>query len=256
MKQSEMPEQQFGARAQAYLQSTVHSQGKDLEEISHSAGRRSPGLHALDLGCGAGHVAFAMAGAGLSVSALDPSEGMLEVVKQTAEQRGYARFSTHLGQAENLPFDDGSFEWVISRFSAHHWNNVPKGMQEASRVLKDGGEIWIVDAMADENPLYDTTLQTVEMLRDPSHVRNYRQSEWTTMLNAAGFQVVDSTAWTLRMEFASWTTRMNTPELRCRAIECVWARSSEEVRQHFDVLADGSFLLPVGLIKAIKAVTA
>lgn len=250
MKQSDMPEHQFGTRAQAYLQSAVHSQGHDIDAIEQEAQLRDRSHRALDLGCGAGHVAFAMARAGLEVTALDASGSMLDVVERTAGERGHTNLDIRQGLAEKLPCDDASFDWVVTRFSAHHWNNVPQAMKEAHRVLKPGGEIWIVDAMADENPLFDTTLQTVELLRDPSHVRNYRQSEWKAMLSEAGFRVNASTQWTLRMEFSTWTARMNTPELRCRAIECVWARSSEEVHQHFDVLKDGSFLLPVGLIKA------
>ena len=54
------------------------------------------------------------------------------------------------------------------------------------RVLKPGGSLVVVDVVASESPLADTALQTLEMLRDPSHVRDYRVSEWLVMLADAG----------------------------------------------------------------------
>ncbi|WP_163311821.1 class I SAM-dependent methyltransferase, partial [Enterobacter cloacae] len=89
---------------------------------------------------------------------------------------------TQAGRAERLPFDDAAFDIVATRFSAHHWYDVRKGLAEARRVLKPGGKLVIVDIVAPEVPLLDTLLQTAEVLRDVSHVRDYRVSEWQAML--------------------------------------------------------------------------
>jgi len=109
-------------------------------------------------------------------------------VAAEAARRGLAQLHTQAGRAERLPFDDAAFDIVATRFSAHHWYDVRKGLAEARRVLKPGGKLVIVDIVAPEVPLLDTLLQTAEVLRDVSHVRDYRVSEWQAMLAEAGFQ--------------------------------------------------------------------
>jgi hypothetical protein len=64
---------------------------------------------------------------------------------------------------------------------------VPAALREMRRVIKPQGTLVIIDVVALESPLCDTLLQTVEILRDASHVRDYRASEWSAMLQQAGF---------------------------------------------------------------------
>ena len=113
----------------------------------------------------------------------------------------------------------GSFDLVVSRFSAHHWHDVARGLAEARRVLAPTGSAVLVDVVAPEEPLLDTFLQTIELLRDPSHVRDYAPSEWRALLEAAGFAIEGETARRLPLEFASWIARMKTQAIAKRAKE-------------------------------------
>src|SRR5215471_4660240 len=70
---------QFGTRAAAYLSSAVHAQGADLESLAALVEEESR-AQVLDLGCGAGHVSFAVAPRAKSVVAYDLSSDMLDVV--------------------------------------------------------------------------------------------------------------------------------------------------------------------------------
>lgn len=240
MKQNTLVSQQFGNTAQAYLNSCVHAEGADLQRLTRLT-HNGTDLNALDLGCGAGHTAFAMAKAGATVTAYDLSLKMLALVENEAARQGLMNITTHQGVAEKLPFADASFDLVATRFSAHHWNDVVAAMREVRRVLKPTGTLVVIDIVAAENALFDTLLQSVELLRDPSHIRDYRVSEWYAMLHAAGFEVTESDSWTLTMEFVSWTTRMRTLELRVEAIRDVLIKASDEARQYFKVQADCSF---------------
>lgn len=231
---------QFGSRAAAYVASEVHAGGADLDALRDLAAARQP-RRALDLGCGGGHVSFTLAPFAGEVVAYDLSSDMLEAVRASAAERGLTNITTACGPVEALPFADGSFDFVASRFSAHHWRDVARGLAEARRVLAPGGSAVFVDVTAPELPLLDTFLQTIELLRDPSHVRDYAPSEWRALLEAAGFAVEGVTLRRLRLEFASWIARMRTPPARAAVIRALPAEMAADVRDYFELTPAGDF---------------
>ena len=252
MEQSSIAAQQFGATARAYLESAVHAKGADLDRLTALA-RDMNQPQALDLGCGAGHAGFALASGGARVTAYDLTAEMLSVVEEEARRRGLHTIRTRQGPAERMPFADAAFDLVVTRYSAHHWIDLPAALREAARVLKPNGVLVVIDVLAPESPLLDTILQAIEILRDLSHVRDYRRSEWQAMLQAAGFGPPVSDCWTVPLEFTVWTERMRTPELRVQAIRDILAHSAAEARQHFQVKEDGSFSLDVGWMQTWTA---
>lgn len=255
MQQQELVAAQFGATANAYLTSAVHAQGADLEQLKQALAHLKPVAHSrvLDLGCGAGHASFAAATMANEVVAYDLSADMLEVVAGAARDRGLANVRTQQGVAETLPFDDASFCAVISRMSAHHWRDVPAALREIRRVVKPNGKVVLIDIVGAEDPLCDTWLQSVELLRDPSHIRDYTPGGWARMFEAAGFTVEVTPIWRIEIEFASWVARMRTPEVAVAAIRHLWQKAPAEVRDHYRVQPDGSFALEAAMITASPA---
>jgi SAM-dependent methyltransferase len=152
-----------------------------------------------------------------------------------------------------LPFDDRSFDIVVSRFSAHHWRDVASGLREARRVLKPSGVAMFVDVVAPETALLDTFLQTIELLRDPSHVRDYSPSEWRGLLTGAGFAIEDVTMRRLPLEFSSWIARMRTPQARADVIRALHAEMAGEVRAYFELTPAGDFTVDTMDIRAVAA---
>jgi SAM-dependent methyltransferase len=244
---------QFGARAAAYLGSAVHAQGADLEALGFLARGQSQ-ARVLDLGCGAGHVSFAVAPHVGEVVACDLSAEMLDTVARAATERGLSNVRTERGVAEELPFEDASFDLVLSRYSAHHWRDFDTGLREATRVLKPGGVTGFVDAVSPGPPLLDTHLQAIEVLRDPSHVRDYARAEWEAALARAGLIPGAVTPFRVRMEFAVWVERMLTPSVQVEAIRAIQGAVSGRVARHFGIGPDGSFDLDVALFQAAKPV--
>ena len=131
-------EAQFGPRARAYVESAVHSQGADLDAIGALAKKLHPEL-ALDLGAGGGHVSYVVARHARRVIATDLSSEMLAAVAETAREKGLSNIETSEAPAERLPFEDEMFDFVASRYSAHHWRDFDGGLREARRALKRGG---------------------------------------------------------------------------------------------------------------------
>ena len=80
-------ENQFGPRADAYVQSIVHATGEDLDALEAIVERKAP-ERALDLGSGGGHVAYRLARHAAAVVASDLSAGMLDAVAAAVRKGG------------------------------------------------------------------------------------------------------------------------------------------------------------------------
>ena len=115
---------------------------------------------------------------------------LLAAVAATASERGLDNVLTQQGAAEQLPFEAGTFDFLATRYSAHHWRSFEAGLREARRVLKPGSCTVFVDSYAPGQPLFDTHLQAIELLRDTSHCRDYSAAEWLAGLGRAGFALI------------------------------------------------------------------
>lgn len=232
--------EQFSPQANAYLTSTVHAAGEDLQRLAEwLTPHRNASI--LDIGCGAGHASFMAAPLVEHVTAYDLSEEMLAVVQQAAEARTLKNIDCRQGVAEVLPFADQQFDIVISRYSAHHWQDVPQALREAYRVVKPGGRIIIMDIASPGSPLFDIWLQSIEVLRDPSHVRDYSPGEWLQMATESGFRIEQLISGRLALDFQQWVTRMNTPAPTVAAIRALQQAISGQVQDYFQLQEDGSF---------------
>jgi ubiquinone/menaquinone biosynthesis C-methylase UbiE len=248
--------QQFDPRAAAYLTSPVHAAGPDLELARQRVAEAIPGRRAvaLDVGCGAGHLSFTLAPVVARMVASDPAPAMLATVQGAAQARGFTHLETCHAPAAALPFADATFCVVASRYSAHHWLDVPAALAEMRRVCKPGGWLLMIDLLGGATPLVDTHLQAFELLRDPSHVRDYAAPEWRRMIAAAGFELAEeSRSWPVRMQFSSWLQRMGTPAHLAVAIRALQESAPREVRAALQLEEDGSFTPEVGLFWARRA---
>ena len=248
-------QRQFGDVASNYRDSQVHAAGEDLDMLVAAAAPTGDSL-ALDAGCGAGHTALALAARAGQVIACDFTRAMLEQLRGLARERGIGNISAQQADVERLPCPANSIDIVATRYSAHHWLRPERALAEFARVLKPGGLFVISDIMAREDYAQDSFLQTIELLRDPSHVRDYRVSEWMRMLESAGFDAEAPQRFELTLHFATWTQRMRTPRVYRAAIKSLFAGASADIRRGFHLPAhipaddDFTFVIPGAVMRA------
>ena len=113
-----------------------------------SLGALAPGERVLDLGSGAGTdslVASQMVGADGSVTGIDMTPGMLDRARRAAGEMGAGNVTFVEGEAEQLPFDDASFDVVISNGVIDLVPDKDAVFAELYRVLVPGGRLQLSD---------------------------------------------------------------------------------------------------------------
>jgi len=100
----------------------------------------SDGKTVLDAGAGTGRLSVRLAAAGANVTALDISPHMLALLTKKD-----ARIQAVEGDMEAMPFEDESFDRVFCTLALVHVKEVTPFLEEAYRVLKDGGELILIN---------------------------------------------------------------------------------------------------------------
>ncbi|MBS1721716.1 MAG: class I SAM-dependent methyltransferase [Armatimonadetes bacterium] len=240
------PREQFGREAEKYVTSSVHA---DASALAFLIGLVQPrGGKIVDVGTGAGHTAFAFAPLVDEVTALDPTPEMLSLVERQAQEKGIANVSTKLGFAEELPFQDASIDGVTCRVAAHHFDDPERFVKEVARVLRLGGWFLLVDTVAPEDETADKLVNEAETIRDPSHRRNWKVSEWRARVQDSRLDVVTvETRWK-RLALQEWMDRMSVSPADQAELRERIEGSSGAARDYFQPGDDSFSLLEMTLL--------
>ncbi|MBZ5681871.1 MAG: class I SAM-dependent methyltransferase [Acidobacteriia bacterium] len=167
-----------------------------------------PGMRVLDLASGTGEPAITLAmriGERGHVTALDLSEELLEVAKGRAENRGLKNFSVQPADAHSLPFPDGSFDLVTSRFGVMFFRDPVLAFCEVHRVLRPGARACFLVWGSFEQPFWQSMVGVVHrhvgglLLQPggPDPCRFADPGSLSAVLRSAGFSNVEEEARTL-----------------------------------------------------------
>ena len=124
--------------ADSYVETFAGLTGETVPLVVEAA-EIGPGTRVLEIGSGPGHVADLLAKAGASVTGVDFSSDMVEVA-----QKNHPEISFQQADAEQLPFEAGSFDAVVANFVVHHLARPEVVFAEVNRVLKPGGRFAFV----------------------------------------------------------------------------------------------------------------
>lgn len=221
---------QFDRQSDRYGRSHILADTSDvgaaLEGILPSGEAR-----VLDVATGGGHTALWLARYGWKVTAGDVSQRMLENTSRLLAEEGF-QVETRLFPAEEMPFEDASFDMVTCRTAPHHFSSPEKFVQEAARLLRDGGHFLLIDGtVPDHDPVSEEWLHRVEKWRDPSHGRFLSRKNWEELLLASGLTILRSTIRPKKQPDLEWyfETAGTTAENRTLVREAV-ASAPEAVR--------------------------
>ncbi len=106
-----------------------------------------PGERLIDIGCGAGRSLEPLLGYELQLTGIDPSPYMLDIAREKLHHKA----DLHRGFAEDLPFDDNSFEYALLIISLEFTEMPAKAIEEACRVAKDKVFICVMNKYAPQN---------------------------------------------------------------------------------------------------------
>ncbi len=170
------------------------------------------GASVLEIGCGAGLMAIALAQRGYRVQATDSSTMMLELARQNAEQAGVSNhILTAVADAHRLNYPDQSFDVVIALGVTPFLYCLPAAIREMSRVLRPGGRLitnadhrWRLHTLLDPHfspllaPIRQLVKKAVRRVKDSNAagqdppVYMYSRRHFDSIVTAAGFDVVHS----------------------------------------------------------------
>jgi SAM-dependent methyltransferase len=140
----------------------------------------------LDVACGGGIVVCGFAPHVRHATGIDMTPAMLERARSLAAEKGIANVTWQEGDVTRLPYPDGAFTIVVTRFAVHHFPDPQTVFGEMVRVCAPGGRVVVVDTCASPDPAKAAEFNRLELLRDPSHVRALPLAELKGLFDAAG----------------------------------------------------------------------
>jgi SAM-dependent methyltransferase len=163
------------------------------------------GLDVIELGCGTAYVSSWLARRGARPVGIDNSPAQLETARRLQAEFG-VEFPLHLGNAEQTPFPDESFDLAISEYGASIWCDPYLWIPEAARILRPGGQlVFLVNGAilmlcapdAEDEPATDRLLRDYfgmhrfEWPDDPSVEFHLGYGDMIRLLRRCGFEVED-----------------------------------------------------------------
>ncbi len=193
----------------------------------------------LDVACGGGIIVCAFAPEVKHATGIDMTPAMLDRARQLAAEKGIANVSWDQGDVGSLPYADGAFDIVVTRFSMHHFLDPIGVLREMVRVCAPGGRVVVVDMYASQDAAKAAEWNRLEKLRDPSHVRCLTLAELQGLFPQVGLPEPQASYYELRDEVRNLLRRsFPNPGDDVKIIE-MFAASAEDDRLGIPVRREG-----------------
>ncbi|MGH7715534.1 MAG: class I SAM-dependent methyltransferase [Vulcanimicrobiaceae bacterium] len=209
-EQHKLVQEKFSQQAVHWGQLAVSD---DLREILERV-EVPPDARVLDVAAGSGLLSRALARRAKEVVAVDITPEMLDRGREAAQREGIGNVFFTEGAAEALPFEDGSFDLVVTRFSLHHIDDPQRVVNEMVRVARGRGRVLLIDMLVPEDdPDLAERANAIERRRDPSHAWTPTFPQLQAYPMAAGATLVEAYTRERTRDLDDWI-KMSGSEIR------------------------------------------
>jgi ubiquinone/menaquinone biosynthesis C-methylase UbiE len=186
-KHQERVLQEFNDRAEAFATAPAITDPEALKLLLEMSGA-NPRDTVLDVACGAGVVLCAFARVVRHATGIDITPAMIQRAQSLQQEDRLINISWNTGDSRRLPYADDTFSIVLTRYSFHHMEQPAVTFSEMLRVCAPGGTLLVADVCASSEPAHAAIFNTMERLRDPSHVRALPKEELTALFQTVGLK--------------------------------------------------------------------
>jgi ubiquinone/menaquinone biosynthesis C-methylase UbiE len=189
-QQKNLVREQFTRTAQVFGDYAVVSRVAEAERLAGMV-KAGPDDRAVDLACGPGTLALRFARHVRWICGLDLTPAILERARRSAAAEGFDNLRFAIGDAQALPFADGSLDIAVTSYSFHHFPDPVRTVSEMARVVRRGGRVGILDIFLPDDPQVSALNNRIETLRDASHTRTLAREEFESQFAAHGLRILE-----------------------------------------------------------------
>ena len=164
----------------------------------HIAQAVGPQDRVLEVGSGTGNISLHIASHAGSVVGVDISPEMVEVAREKAAERDLGNVRFQVGDAYDLPFEDGSFDKVVCVNVLQTMRSPERAVREGLRVLGDGGEMISITYAYGDSSLWETVKLARWVIKygKPAYWSNLKGVDLAKLFTEEGFDIVeDAVIW-------------------------------------------------------------
>ena len=205
-KHKEAVQKQFTKTAEAFSVFAMRDTQDVLKEKVDFAKLQAADA-ALDIACGPGAFVLAIAPAVHSARGVDLTPEMLRRARGFQAEKQIFNADFLRGEAEQLPFADGSFSLVSCQCAFHHMPKPKAILAEMVRVARPDGRLIIIDPVAPESDAKFEIYNRIEVLRDPSHTLTLRLTEFLRFFDELGLTIQRQSLRRRQRSFDNWMLR-------------------------------------------------
>ncbi len=231
----EKVKEQFARTADRYVHDEGFAHGDDLTEAARLLNPTTDDLM-LDVATGGGHTSLFFAPKVRSVVASDLTMQILKKAQEfISEEGGVENITFREADAEDLPFPAGSFTILTCRIAPHDFPDVPQALREFFRVLRRGGRMVIIDTLLPQDPEIADFYQTMEKMRDPTHVQAFTEEQWLAMAKEAGFIDLQTQKFPKTHDFITWAKRSGLDRQGVQRLNKYFIDAPQKVHDYFQI---------------------